>query len=85
MPLHKFALRIQTQKFIGHVAHRALRFGLRLLPTDAAEFIQRRLMAFGAGVSLHQIEPLDRNVKLGVFRVIQQHELAAFGRRDRCR
>ena len=42
-------------------------------------------MAFGAGVSLHEIEPLNRHVKLGVFRVVKQHELAAFGRGNRCR
>ncbi len=38
-------------------------------------------MTFGARISLHQIEPLDRHVKLRFVRVIKQHELAA----GRCR
>src|SRR5205085_12563410 len=67
---------VKTQELGSHVVHRALRFGLRLLPTETAESIELRFMTFGARITLHQIEPLDRHVQLRFVGVKEQHELA---------
>ncbi len=42
-------------------------------------------MTFRARITLHEIEPLDGNVKLRVVRVIEQHELATLRSSDRWR
>src|SRR5713101_7141693 len=41
-------------------------------------------MTFRARITLHQIEPLDRNVQLRFLSVIKKHELAARRRRQNC-
>ncbi len=74
---NQFALGVQTQKLVGHVAHRALGFGFGFLPAESAETIERGLMSFGARITLDQIQPLDGHVKFRVFGVEEQHELAA--------
>ena len=50
---YKFALRIQSQEFVSHVAHCALRFGFGLLPAKSSQAIQRWLMTFGTRITLH--------------------------------
>ena len=74
---NKLALSIQTQKLVGHIAHGPLGFGFCFLPTETAESIQTGLLSFRARITLHQIQPLDRNIKLRILRVEEQHKLAA--------
>ena len=77
MTLDQLALRVEPQQLISHVAHCALGLGFRFLPANSTQAIERRLMTFGARVTLHQIEPFDGNVQLGFLCIVKQHELAA--------
>ena len=47
------------------------------MPAETAETIERRLMAFRTGVTLHEIQTLDRHVQFRVLGVVKQHELTA--------
>jgi hypothetical protein len=70
------ALGVKLQQFLRHVAHRAFGAGLRLLPSDPPQTVQRRSVRIAAGIFLDQVESLDRRVKLRAVGVSQQHELA---------
>ena len=74
MAKDQFAFGIQPQKLVGHITHRALGFGFCLMPTKAAQLIERRLSRFRARITLDQIEPLNRNVELRFVRIVEQHE-----------
>src|SRR5438045_2323850 len=50
----EFSFRVKTQQLVGHVAHGALCFGLRLLPAETTQSIELRLMTFSARISLHE-------------------------------
>ena len=77
---NRFALRVQLQQLLRHVAHRLLDARLGLLPSGAAKTIERRPGA--ARVFLNQIEALDRNEQLVVAVIAQLEEfLAAVGAR----
>ena len=70
---HGLARGVELEQLLGHVAHRLLDPGLGALPRRAAETIERRLR--GAGVFLHQIEPLDRHEQLVLAGIAQLEEL----------
>ena len=70
--LDQLALSVKPQQLVRHIAHRALGLGFRLLPADATQTIERRLVGFSARVTLHEIEPLNRHVELRFFGVVQQ-------------
>ncbi len=70
---HRLARGVELEQLLGHVAHRLLDARLGLLPRRAAEAIERR--ARGAGVLLHEIEPLDRDEQLVFAGVAELHEL----------
>src|SRR5689334_13968852 len=72
----EFPLGVETQELVSHVAHCAFGFCFRLLPAEAAESIELRLVTFGTRITLDQVETLDGNVQLGLVRVKEQHELA---------
>ena len=72
----EFPFRVETQQLVGHIAHGAFRFGLCLLPAEAAESIELWLVSFSARVTLHEVETFDGNVELCLVRVKEQHELA---------
>ena len=75
--LNQLALGVQTQQLVCHIAHRPFGFGFCLVPAETAETIERRLVAFRAGVTLHEIQTLDRHVQFRVLGVVKQHELTA--------
>ncbi len=70
---HGLARGVELEQLLGHVAHRLLDLGLRLLPGRAAEPIERRLRS--AGVFLDQIEALDGHEQLGVAVIAELEEL----------
>ena len=49
---------------------------LRLLPGDAAELVEARGVAVGAGVALHQVEPVHGHEEARVLGVLDAQELA---------
>src|SRR5262249_57840025 len=58
------------------IAHGAFGAGLRLLPRDSPQTIERRRMPFAAGIFLDQVESFDRRVKFRAVGISQQHKLA---------
>ena len=76
VPLDELPFRVELQKLVGHVAHRALGLRLRLVPAESAQAVEHRLVPLGARIALHQVEPLDGHVELRLVGVGEQHELA---------
>jgi hypothetical protein len=54
-----------------------LAFAFVFCQPEAAEPIERRLVPLRARIPLHEVEPLDGHIQLRLFRIKEQHELAA--------
>ena len=76
MALGHFALGIELEQLVGHVAHGFLHPCLSLCPLRSAQSTQRRPCAFRGPIFLNQVEPRERDVQLGCFGKFEQHELA---------
>src|SRR6185295_13496229 len=73
---YKLTFGIESEEFVGHVAHCSLRFCFGLLPPKSSEAIKLWLVSFRTRVTLNQIESFNRNVQLCVVGIEEQHELA---------
>ena len=72
----RLALGVEREKLLRHVADGFAHARLARLPESRAQAVERRLRAAERLIFLHQIEPRERNVKLGVTGIEQQHEFA---------
>src|SRR5256885_3704584 len=75
--LRRLSRRIKFQEFVGHVLERLANTSFARGPGSAAELVERRFRALDYAIALHEVHALERNVKSGVLRVAQQHELTA--------
>ena len=73
MSRYGFALGVELQELLGHVAHRLLDARLRLLPRRPAQSIERWPRA--AGVFLNQVQAFDGDEQLVVALVAKLEEL----------
>ena len=70
MPGARAALRIDLEELGRHVSNALCRTRPSLLPLAAAELVERRVLALGAGVAGDQMEREDGHIELitiGVF------------------
>ena len=71
-----FALGIQLEKFLGHVADGFADARLARFPDGGAEAVERGRDAAERLIFLNQVEASERDVELGVLGVAQEHEFA---------
>ena len=81
----ELARRVHRDQLLRHVAQRLPDRALRLLPGGAAELVEARRVAVGAGVALHQVEAVHGHEEARVLGVLEAQELARPPRAARAR
>ena len=75
-PAAHFAVGVELQKLLRHVAQGALDSGLGAFPGGAAQAVQGRFGAFVGAILFHQVQALQGHVEPGLILKSQQHEVA---------
>ena len=71
-----FALGVEREKLLRHVVDGLAHARLARFPNGRAQAVERRLDAAERLIFLHEVEARERNVKLRVARISQEHEFA---------